>query len=106
MYERATYHLKPSRTDVQEASRLLGHLGSDHDPIIFRGEETCAADLACEIPNLTIDKIQISYWAGRRGRLRLIERGTLAGMIRDRGGASQAEENSRWPIVGGRTRGN
>ena len=105
-YTKVTYELRPSSTDVQEASRLLSHLGSDHDPIFYKGEETCAAELACEIPDTTINKVRISYWAQRKGELRLIKNGTFAGMIRARGGASQAEENSRWLIIGGRTRGN
>lgn len=86
--------LDPAKATIEDAERILQHLGSNHDPIYYKGEETCVSDLACEIPNTKLKDIKIGYHTkGRR-----VRNGTLTGMIKDRGGAEQAAENAKWPV--------
>ncbi len=72
---------------LKNAVARLNELGSDQDPIIFRGEETTAVDL---LPLLKVDtpagSFRISYWVWYEGdkRMKRIKNGTLGGMIRER----------------------
>lgn len=85
---------KPKTATIEDAVRLLEELGSNHDPIYFKGNETCASDLAAKIPDTKLKDIRIGYHT--RGRR--VENGTFFGMIKDRGGIEKAAENSKWPI--------
>jgi len=87
--------LEPDKTTIQAAAELLGHLGSDQDPIYFRGKETTAADLAAQIPETKITTIRIGYFGRRQGRLCRVHNGTFAAMIKDRGGAEKAHTNAK-----------
>jgi hypothetical protein len=90
-------HLDPIRTTLDEAVRILDHLGSANDPIFFKGKETTPADLLHSCPQVYLSRIRIGYFAAR---LRRVERGTFMGMITDRGGVEQATENEKWPAGG------
>jgi len=75
-----------TKPTLKHAVARLNELGSDQDPIIFRGQETTAADL---LPLLKVDTLiesfRVSYWSDTGGaRLKLIKNGTLGGMIRAR----------------------
>lgn len=87
--------LDPKKATIEDAARILSHLGSDHDPIYYKGEETCASDLACEIPDTKLKDIRIGYHTkGRR-----VHNGTFIAMIKERGGVEQAAKNAEWPVV-------
>ncbi len=65
---------------VHEALEALESAGSASDPILYRGEETTAVDL--DLPSLDdASKVRIGYWG--KG-IRLVKRGTLSGMVRER----------------------
>jgi hypothetical protein len=71
--------------DLIDAVRALGRLGSANDPIMFRGEEVIPEDLPfCLEPTRSAASVRLAYWSVRSGRARLITRGTLSGMLRDR----------------------
>jgi hypothetical protein len=93
----STFEPLDQRTTLEDARRILAELGSEHDPVFYKGEETTVADLALKTPNRRIHKIRLGYFAGRY-TIRRVENGTLAGMIHERGGVAQAEENAKWPI--------
>lgn len=60
-------------------------LGSAHDPIFVRGEETTPTDLeGTNWPFEDTTSIRISYFTVRNGKARLLKNGTLSGMVRDR----------------------
>ncbi len=76
--------MKTSSITWHDWIEALDYCGSSSDPIIHKGEEMSAADLAYLYPMEEIGRTRLIYWSSRGGKLRRISRGTAAGMLRDR----------------------
>jgi len=74
------------RLTVEEATSILDVLGSDYDPIYYRGEETTPRDLAyTEHGSEDAGQVRIQFY-GLRGTGIRRRNGTLRTMILDRMG--------------------
>lgn len=64
-------------------NELCNSLYCASDPIRYRGYDMALEDLSGQLSGLACD-VRISYYGGKRGRVRWIKGGTLLGMLRDR----------------------
>ncbi len=70
---------------LRSAVEELTALGSNDDPIVWRGEDMTPQELADRWGYDTLAaNFRISYYSVRAGKVRLLKNGTLGGMIRDR----------------------
>ena len=70
---------------LQSAVEELSRLGSNDDPIVYRGDDTTPQELADRWGyDALAANFRISYYSVRAGKVRLLKNGTLGGMIRDR----------------------
>lgn len=74
---------------VESAASILEELGSDLDPVFYRGRETTAADLRySEYADRDAFRMRVEFYPVRKLRSRVVRvRGTLRDMILDRLGA-------------------